>query len=169
MDATAQAIMRNINAAAAVTPVNLIAAVLLATTRQVLPEEDLTAQIDLCLRLLRRLPYSSRVTVTSLSAAEILTYGGTLHALHVPDTAGRSDSVVLSLPDVLSYAVSPYFGALVGRYANRIAKGRFTLDDTTYTLAINNDPKARIFRRADYGAVGDLYEVVPALIAALQQ
>lgn len=55
-------------------------------------------------------------------AAEILTYGGTLHALHVPDREGRSDSVVLSLPDVAAYHGSPFFGALVGRYANRIMR-----------------------------------------------
>ncbi|CAG7655644.1 aldose epimerase family protein [Actinacidiphila bryophytorum] len=71
-------------------------------------------------------------------AAEILTYGGTLHALHVPDTAGRSDSVVLSLPDVLSYAVSPYFGALVGRYANRIGGARFLLDGSLHRLPAND-------------------------------
>ncbi len=80
--------MRNINAAAAVTPVNLIATVLLATPRQLLPEEDLLAQIDLYLRLLRRLPYSSRVTVTTLSSAEILTYGFALRVLVREESSG---------------------------------------------------------------------------------
>lgn len=88
VDASAHAIMRNINAAAAVTPVNLIATVLLATPRQLLPEEDLIAQLDLHLRLLRRLPYSSRVTVTTLSAAEILTYGQGLRILERSESAG---------------------------------------------------------------------------------
>jgi glycerol-3-phosphate O-acyltransferase len=88
VDAAAQSIMRNINAAAAVTPVNLIATVLMATPRQLLPEEDLLAQIDLYLRLLRRLPYSARVTVTTLSAAEILTYGYALRVLTRDEAGG---------------------------------------------------------------------------------
>ncbi|SHL39125.1 aldose epimerase family protein [Actinacidiphila paucisporea] len=70
--------------------------------------------------------------------AEVLTYGGTLHALHVPDTAGRRASVVLSLPDVPAYAGSPYFGALVGRYANRIGAARFLLDGRLHRLPAND-------------------------------
>jgi len=88
VDRTAQSIMRHINAAAAVTPVNLIALVLLATPRSRLPEEDCIAQIDLCLRLLRRLPYSPRMTVTTLSAAEILTYGQGLGILERSEADG---------------------------------------------------------------------------------
>lgn len=71
-------------------------------------------------------------------AAEILSYGGILHALHVPDTAGRSTSVVLSLPDAPAYADSPYLGALVGRYANRIAGARFLLDGRLHRLPAND-------------------------------
>ncbi|WP_433888093.1 aldose epimerase family protein [Streptomyces sp. CA-111067] len=72
-------------------------------------------------------------------SAEILTYGGILHALRVPDLAGRTGSVVLSLPDVASYAGdSPYFGALIGRYANRIAGARFALDGRTHELPHND-------------------------------
>ncbi|MER5966491.1 aldose epimerase family protein [Streptomyces sp. NPDC002057] len=71
--------------------------------------------------------------------AEILTYGGVLHALGVPDTGGRTANVVLSLASVEEYAgKSPYLGALVGRYANRIAHGRFTLDGTTYQVPRND-------------------------------
>ncbi|MFH8927000.1 aldose epimerase family protein [Streptomyces pristinaespiralis] len=71
--------------------------------------------------------------------AEILTYGGILHALGVPDTAGDTASVVLSLPSVDQYAEkSPYFGALIGRYANRIAHGRFTLDGATHHVPVND-------------------------------
>jgi glycerol-3-phosphate O-acyltransferase len=75
VDATSVEIMRNINAAAAVTPVNLLALVLLATPKQVLLEADLLAQIDLCLRLLKGEPYSPRVTVTTMTPAEIVGYG----------------------------------------------------------------------------------------------
>lgn len=71
--------------------------------------------------------------------AEILTYGGILHALHVPDRAGRRASVVLALPDVPAYAErSPYFGAIVGRYANRIGGARFLLDGRLHRLPAND-------------------------------
>ncbi len=68
-------IMRHINAAAAVTPVNLLAVALLASPRHVLAETDLLRQLDLCLALLRECPYSARVTMTGLSSAEIVAYG----------------------------------------------------------------------------------------------
>jgi aldose 1-epimerase len=71
--------------------------------------------------------------------AEILTYGAILHALHVPGRDGRRCSVVLSLPDPLAYASGGgYLGAVVGRYANRIAGGRFTLDGTAHELPVND-------------------------------
>jgi glycerol-3-phosphate O-acyltransferase len=74
----AQSIMRGINAAAAVTPINLLATVLLATPRGALPESALLRQIDLYLKLLQASPYSSRVTVTGASPAEIVLYGEAL-------------------------------------------------------------------------------------------
>ncbi|CAM5734192.1 hypothetical protein GCM10010253_37900 [Streptomyces badius] len=71
--------------------------------------------------------------------AEILTYGGVLHSLTVPDTAGEAGPVVRSLPALDDYTdKNPYFGAIVGRYANRIAHGRFTLDGTTHHLPAND-------------------------------
>ena len=72
VDVLAQRIMRNINAAAAVTPVNLVALVMLATPRQVILESDLLRQIGLYLRLLRLAPYSDRITVTVLDAPGML-------------------------------------------------------------------------------------------------
>jgi glycerol-3-phosphate O-acyltransferase len=77
----AQAIMRGINAAAAVTPINLLATALLATPRGALPESALHRQLDLYLRLLRSSPYSPRVTVTSASPPEIVEYGVALKIL----------------------------------------------------------------------------------------
>ncbi|GAA2918791.1 hypothetical protein GCM10010518_01810 [Kitasatospora cinereorecta] len=58
--------------------------------------------------------------------AEVLSYGASLHRLTVPDTAGAAASVVRSLATIGDYTGKhPYFGAVVGRYANRIAHGRF--------------------------------------------
>jgi aldose 1-epimerase len=80
-----------------------------------------------------------RLTSASGVSAQILTYGGILHALDIPDRDGRTASVVLSLPDVKGYEDrSPYFGALIGRYANRIAHGRFVLDGQAYELPVND-------------------------------
>ena len=71
----------------------------------------------------------------------ILTYGGIVQTLETPDRAGKLDDIVLGFDDVPGYVKSsPYFGAIVGRYGNRIARGRFTLDGKTYTLAVNNGP-----------------------------
>ncbi|KOX25495.1 MULTISPECIES: aldose epimerase family protein [unclassified Streptomyces] len=71
--------------------------------------------------------------------AEILTYGGVLHALGVPDTTGRTGNVVLSLPSLDRYAEKgPYLGALIGRYANRVAHGRFTLGGAVHEIPVND-------------------------------
>ncbi|CAM3213711.1 galactose mutarotase [Corallococcus sp. ZKHCc1 1396] len=71
--------------------------------------------------------------------ARVTNYGGILLSLRVPDRDGRFDDVVLGYDSLADYvAESPYFGALVGRYGNRIARGRFTLDGRQYTLATNN-------------------------------
>ncbi|MBI4408200.1 MAG: galactose mutarotase [Gemmatimonadetes bacterium] len=73
--------------------------------------------------------------------ARIITYGGVILSLKVPDRNGKPGDVVLGYDSLPAYlASSPYFGALIGRYGNRIARGRFTLDGRTYTLATNNGP-----------------------------
>ena len=75
--------------------------------------------------------------------AKIMTYGAILTELHVPDRQGRSDDVVLGFDDLESYLKGhPHFGATTGRVANRIAKGKFTLDGKEYTLAVNNGPNS---------------------------
>ncbi len=81
VDELAGRIMRNINSAAAVTPVNLLSMVLLAMPRQALPEADLIGQIDLYHALLKGSPYSDRVTVTELSGREAIAYGESLKML----------------------------------------------------------------------------------------
>jgi glycerol-3-phosphate O-acyltransferase len=83
------AIMRGINAAAAVTPINLLATALLATPRGALPESALLRQLELYLKLLRSCPYSPRVTVTGASPAEIVEYGASLKIIsRVPHKLG---------------------------------------------------------------------------------
>src|SRR5688572_31376825 len=73
--------------------------------------------------------------------ARVISYGATLISLRVPDRAGRLGDIVLGQDDLEGYKTrSRFFGPVVGRYGNRIAKGRFTLDGKTYTLATNNGP-----------------------------
>jgi glycerol-3-phosphate O-acyltransferase len=81
VDELAERIMRNINAAAAVTPINLLALALLAMPRQALPEADLMRQLELYRSLLTSVPYSKRVTVTGLSGSEMIAYGLTLRLI----------------------------------------------------------------------------------------
>lgn len=72
---------------------------------------------------------------------QMLTYGATLQTVNVPDRRGRSADVILGLETLDDYRTkSPFFGATIGRYANRIAGGTFTLDGVTYTLPLNNGP-----------------------------
>lgn len=75
LDDLARRIMVHINAAAAVTPINLLAVVLLATPRQAMLESDLERQLALCSELLRAVPYSNRVTVTAMTPLEIIRHG----------------------------------------------------------------------------------------------
>jgi len=73
--------------------------------------------------------------------AEILTYGGIVKSLYVPDRNGKLADVVLGFDNLRDYLErNPFFGAIVGRYANRIANAKFTLKGTKYTLAKNNGP-----------------------------
>lgn len=73
--------------------------------------------------------------------ARITNYGGIVTALLAPDRAGVMGDVVLGYDHLAGYIKkSPYFGALVGRYGNRIANGRFTLNGVVYQLPINNGP-----------------------------
>ncbi len=81
------------------------------------------------------------LTNTDGLVCKIITYGAVITELHVPDRTGRMGDVVLGFDNLPQYLKeSPCFGAVVGRVANRIAKGRFTIDGKTYTLAINNPP-----------------------------
>lgn len=77
----------------------------------------------------------------------VLTYGGIVQSIEVPDRAGRTADVALGYKTVADYVKdqnnqNTYFGALIGRYANRIAKGTFTLDGKTYHIPVNNNGNA---------------------------
>jgi aldose 1-epimerase len=80
-------------------------------------------------------------TLTNASGitVKILTYGGIISAIHIPDRDGNMANIALGFNNFADYeARNPYFGCITGRYANRIAEGKFTLDGKAYQLAINN-------------------------------
>jgi aldose 1-epimerase len=72
---------------------------------------------------------------------EMIDYGATVISMQTPDRDGKLANITLSCPDMAGYeACGSYFGSTVGRYCNRIAKGKFTIDGNEHTLAANNDP-----------------------------
>ncbi len=74
---------------------------------------------------------------------EIITYGAIVKSIKVPDKTGKIGEVTLGFNDLAGYlGEHPYFGAIVGRYGNRIAKGKFSIEGTPYSLATNNGPNA---------------------------
>lgn len=89
-------------------------------------------------------------TLSNASGMEvsIATYGGTITSLKVPDRSGHFANVVLGFDNLAGYTspayleAGPYFGAIIGRYANRIANGTFTLDGKTIHVPINNGPNS---------------------------
>jgi len=92
-------------------------------------------------------PDGSPVEVLTLRSPDvtvrILTYGALVASIEVPDRNGVSRNVVLGCADLAGYvANTAYFGAIIGRFANRIARGRFTLDETEHRLACNDPPNA---------------------------
>ena len=95
-----------------------------------------------------RTPAGERVEAITLAndrgmRATIITYGAAIQSVIVPDRTGVPADVTLGYPTLAGYlAKSEYFGATVGRVANRIAGGRFTLDGTPYRTPVNNGPNA---------------------------
>jgi aldose 1-epimerase len=80
---------------------------------------------------------------TKGAVAKVITYGATLTELWMPDKSGKNADIVLGFDNLAGYLSDhPYFGATVGRYANRIAKGQFQLDGRRYSLFINNGPNS---------------------------
>lgn len=75
--------------------------------------------------------------------ARVMTYGAILTELHTPDRSGNLADIITGFDNLDQYlAGHPNFGATIGRYANRIAQGRFTLDGVAYSLPINNGPNS---------------------------
>jgi aldose 1-epimerase len=74
--------------------------------------------------------------------ADIITYGGIIAAIRCPDRHGAVANVCLGLPDLEAYTRKRFFGTITGRYANRIAGARFTLDGVEHRLAASNGPNA---------------------------
>ncbi|XP_048258923.1 galactose mutarotase-like isoform X4 [Haliotis rufescens] len=72
----------------------------------------------------------------------VLDYGGIITDIIVPDRKGKMEDVSLGFDNMEGYAGGPYMGALIGRYANRIAGGQFTLDGASYSLFVNNGPNS---------------------------
>jgi aldose 1-epimerase len=117
---------------------------------------------------IRRSPYGTLPdgTAVDLYALEnanglscrVITYGATITELHVPDRSGRLGDVVLGLGSLAEYvAQNSYMGCVIGRFANRIARGRFTVDGKAYAIAVNDPPNtlhggARGFGRAVWKA-----------------
>ena len=82
-------------------------------------------------------------TLTNANGLELraITYGGIITSLKVPDRTGAMGDIVLGFDSLDGYLKDhPFFGAIIGRYGNRIAKGRFLIDGHDYTLATNNGP-----------------------------
>ncbi len=95
-----------------------------------------------------KLPDGTEIEQYTLSnskgaVAKVITYGATLAELWMPDKAGKKVDVVLGFDNLASYAGDhPFFGATVGRYGNRIAKGKFSIDGKEYSLFLNNGPNS---------------------------
>lgn len=83
------------------------------------------------------------LTNAKRAIAKIITYGATLTELHVPDKTGKNADVVLGFDNLAGYLGDhPFFGATIGRYGNRIAKGKFSIDGKEYSLFLNNGPNS---------------------------
>jgi aldose 1-epimerase len=86
---------------------------------------------------------SYKLSNTQGASVLLITYGATVAELHVPDKNGKMGDVVLGFDNIQGYlGQHPHFGGAIGRYGNRIAKGKFALDGKEYQLAINNPPNS---------------------------
>lgn len=103
-------------------------------------------QVSITSELYGTLPDGQEVQQYTLSnqagmSVDIITYGGIITSWTVADKAGNFQNIALGYGDLDQYLAStPYFGALIGRYGNRIAEGRFSLHGETYQLATNDGP-----------------------------
>jgi aldose 1-epimerase len=109
-------------------------------------------------RAFGRMPDGREVTEYTLDNGRgmrlsAINLGGIVTALHVPDREGRSGNVVLDLPTLADYVErNPHFGVIVGRYANRIAGGRFELDGVAQQVTVNDGPNSLHGGQKGFGA-----------------
>ncbi|SDK42951.1 aldose 1-epimerase [Catalinimonas alkaloidigena] len=109
-------------------------------------ETTTTAEARISQEPFGQLPEGDSVTLYTLTNPSgvkvgIINYGAIVTSIVVPDRNGEMGDVVLGFDNLEGYLIPPpYFGAVVGRYGNRIANGKFTLNGQTYTLAKNNGP-----------------------------
>jgi aldose 1-epimerase len=118
------------------------------------PRNDKDDEVSITKRFFGTTPDGQSVDLYTLTnengmVVKIMTYGATIQQLLLPGRHGRMTNVVLGFATLDDYVSlnspvpplgGPYFGSVIGRYANRIANGRFTLDGVTYQLFINNPP-----------------------------
>ncbi len=110
-------------------------------------------------------------TLTSASGAEvkIITYGGIITSLRVPDRKGQLDNVVLGWPNLSEYETrGHYLGALIGRYGNRIANASFTLRENEHTLAANDGTNSLHGGAKGFDKVVWAAKIVPGADPALE-
>jgi aldose 1-epimerase len=131
---------------------NFIGAVGLAALATALAGGAHAASLSVNVAPFGKLPDGEAVQMYHLQNANgvevnIITYGGAVQSIMMPDKNGHGEDVALGYGDLEGYlhdqaSANTYFGALIGRYANRIADGKFTLDGKTYNIPINNPPNA---------------------------
>ncbi len=113
--------------------------------KQMMGTEKATVPMDIEVKSFGTMPDGQDIRLYHLQntnglTADVITYGAIVVSLKTPDKDGNMDDIVLGYDNLQDYLkATPYFGAIVGRYGNRIGKGKFTLDGVTYTLATNNN------------------------------
>jgi len=114
-------------------------------TSQVKSQDDVPQKNNISVSPFGKLQDGTSVSMYTLkngkgATMKVINYGGIIVSLEVPDKDGKAIDVVLGYDSLEAYEErNPFFGALVGRYGNRIGKGRFTLDGKTYDLVKNNN------------------------------
>lgn len=126
----------------------LAAALLLTGCVELSPVKEESMPITLHMTPFGKTPAGDEVTLYTLRNAQgmeiaVMNYGAILTSVKVPDSKGQMADIALGFDSLEGYlGTQPYMGATVGRYANRISKGRFTLNGEQYTLAVNNGANA---------------------------
>lgn len=126
----------------------LAAALLLTGCVELFPVKEESMTITLHMTPFGKTPAGDEVTLYTLRNGQgmeiaVMNYGAILTSVKVPDSKGQVADIALGFDSLEGYlGTQPYMGATVGRYANRIAKGRFTLNGEQYTLAVNNGANA---------------------------